>query len=91
VKHEEDFALQLEDDSFTQAPHGDDRSPTNRIERGIDGTQEKRGHQTHVLDLVADDARAKRVKIELDIREFGHALDSLAACEAETSRAVASE
>ena len=53
--------------------------PSNRVERRIDGAQQKRGHQPNVLDRVADDARAKRVEIELDIRELGHAQDSLAA------------
>ena len=85
MEHEEDIALQLEDDSLTKASQHDDRPPANRIERRVDGSQEKGRRQAHVLNRVTDDARAKCVEIELDIREFGHALDSLAAREAETS------
>jgi hypothetical protein len=81
VEDQKRIAFHLEHDSLAHTAQRHDPSTANRIERWVDGTEQKGGHQPHVLNRVADDARVKRVQIELDVREFGHALDSLAACE----------
>ena len=81
VEDQKRIAFELENDSLAQTARRNNRSAANRIERRLDGTQQKRGREPHVFNRVADNARTKRVQIKLDVREFGHALDSLAACE----------
>ena len=80
VEDQKRIAFELENDSLAQTARRNNRSAANRIERRLDGTQQKRGREPHVFNRVADNARTKRVQIKLDVREFGHALDSLAAC-----------
>jgi hypothetical protein len=81
VEDQKRMAIHLEHDSLAQAAQRHNPATSDRIERRIDGTEQKGGRQPHVLNRVTDDARAKRVQIQLDVWEFRHALDSLAACE----------
>jgi hypothetical protein len=41
-------------------------------QRRLDRTQQKRGHQPDALHLPPDHTRPKRMKVEQDVREFGH-------------------
>ena len=81
VEDQKRIAFHLEHDSLPYTAQRHHPSTSNRIERWVDRAQQKRGHEPHVLNRVADDARVKRVEVKLYVGEFGHALDSLAARE----------
>ena len=72
MKHEEQLAFGLHDDSFAQAPQASNRATDDRRQRRIDRAKEKRTGQPYGGDAVTDDPRLQRVEVQKDVRELGH-------------------
>ena len=85
VDNEEQLTVCLEHDSLAQATEADDGSSLNGIQWRINRAEEKRRREAHAVDRVANETRAKRVEVKLDVGKFGHAPDSLSAWGADMS------
>ncbi len=73
VEDEEETALQLEDDAFSEPPEAQHATSLGARQRRRDGAQEKRAAEPDRLEPLPDDARLERREIGEDVRQLRHA------------------
>src|SRR5690606_32111850 len=72
VQNDEQAALQLPDDPLPHAAQADHPPPLGRGEWRVPGAEQGRRPETDLLEGLAQDALAKRIAVQLDLRQLGH-------------------
>ena len=72
MEDDEDRVVHFPDDPFAEPSQISNVPAFDVAERRIDRTQEKRAGQAHGREPLAEDPRAERMQIQLDVRQFGH-------------------
>ena len=77
MEHEEQLALQFEDDTLAQPVQVGDDTPFDRSKWRVDRAQQKSRDKPDARDALADHARPKRVEVQKDVGQFGHGRSAL--------------
>ena len=72
VNDEEQVALELPHEPLAKPPEGDDLLAVGLIDRRIEGADEERAGEPDALEPLTDDARLKRMQVQLDVWKFRH-------------------
>ena len=72
MDHQEEVAIELHRNALSETMETHDRAPVRRGQWWVDRPQEERRRQADTLDAPAEDPRMQRVKVEKNVRKFGH-------------------
>src|SRR5258707_3925189 len=70
--YEEERALELEDDPLAEPPQPDHPAPLRLPDRWIDGAQEERAGQPHLLQRAIEHPFPDRLDVDDHVRQLGH-------------------
>ena len=71
MKHQKQFVVGFDDDTFTEPAQPDDRFAFDRGERRVNGAKEKRRGKADAGYAAAENPRLQGVEIQQNIRQLG--------------------
>ena len=72
VQHQEEIAVERDDDALAEARDPDHVAPTGVGERRVDGAEHERAGQAHALEPGPADARVERFDVDGDVGQLRH-------------------
>ena len=72
MKDEEELVLEGEDDALPDSLQTDDLEADDGVERGFDGSQEKKAREPDALECPPAYPWREALEVELDVGKLGH-------------------
>jgi len=76
VDDEEEVAVHRPDEALAEAPQISDRPAVHLVQRRRDRSHQERIGDADSFERLLKDARPERVQVELDVRQFRHAISA---------------
>ena len=72
MKHQKQFVVGFDDDTFTEPAQPDDRFAFDRGERRVNGAKKKRRGKPDAGHAAAENPRLQGMEIQQNVRQLGH-------------------